>query len=117
MAFKFEKLQVWQRAIILTEQVDSLTKGFPKEETYVLSTQIKRAADSIALNIAEGSTGQTNKEFQKFLGYALRSSVEVVSCLHIGKRRGIIKEEQFQKLYSEMEVIIKMTQSLRKSLN
>ena len=46
---------------------------------YVLTSQIKRAADSIALNIAEGSTGQSNPEFAKFLGYAIRSGIEVVT--------------------------------------
>ncbi|MBX9850315.1 MAG: four helix bundle protein [Cytophagaceae bacterium] len=117
MGFKFEKLQVWQKAIDLTEKVHNLTKDFPKDETYVLSSQIKRAADSIALNIAEGSTGQTNPEFQKFLGYAIRSNAEVVSCLHIGRKRGIISEENFNIIYKETELITVMTKALRKSLN
>ena len=73
MAFKFEKLQVWQKALDLTEKVDYITRAFPGTELYVLTSQMKRAADSIALNIAEGSTGQSNAEFRKFLGYAVRS--------------------------------------------
>jgi four helix bundle protein len=64
MAFKFEQLRVWQRALDLTLEVSDLTKRFN------LTSQIKRATDSIALNIAEGSTGQTNKEFNRFLGIA-----------------------------------------------
>ena len=71
MAFKFESLQVWQRALDLTDDIDQLTKKFPKDELYVLSSQIKRAADSVALNIAEGCTGQTNPVFNTFFGYAL----------------------------------------------
>lgn len=71
---------------------------FPKEELYVLSTQLKRAADSISLNIAEGSTSQSNAEFNRFLGYALRSAVEVVGGLFIGKRRAIISDEDFNRL-------------------
>jgi four helix bundle protein len=55
MAFKFENLQVWQRALDLTDEVDRLTKTFPKDELYVLTSQMKRAADSVALNIAEGA--------------------------------------------------------------
>jgi len=81
-----------------------------------LGSQIKRAADSVALNIAEGSTGQTNAEFKQFIGYAIRSAIEVVSCLYIGKKRNIITDKDFQKLYEEIESIVKMLQSLRKSL-
>ncbi len=58
MAFKFEKLKVWQKAIDLSIIIDLLTKKFPKDEIYTLTSQIKRASDSISLNIAEGSTGQ-----------------------------------------------------------
>jgi four helix bundle protein len=116
MAFKFEELKVWQRALDFTFAIHQVTLGFPKEELFVLSTQIKRAADSIALNIAEGSTGQSNPEFNKFLGYAVRSAIEVVSCLHIGRKRCIIKEDDFHSLYTESTIIIKMIQALRKFL-
>ena len=90
MAFKFEKLKVWQRAIECSNEIDLLTKTFPQEEVYILTFQIKRATDSIALNIAEGSTGQSNREFNRFLGYTLRSGIEVVSCLYLAKRRNLI---------------------------
>jgi four helix bundle protein len=116
MAFKFENLKVWQRAIELTGEIDVLTKSFPKGEVYILTSQIKRAADSIALNIAEGSTGQSDKEFSRFLGFALRSGIEVVSCLYIARRRKIIENETFDKLYNELSEIIKMIQALRNSL-
>ncbi len=116
MAFKFENLKVWQRAVDFTTSIHELTKKFPKDELYVLTPQIKRAADSIALNIAEGSTGQSNAEFRQFLGYAVRSGIEVVSCLFIAKNRGLIDARSFQELYDEVETIIKMIQSLRNSL-
>ena len=116
MAFKFEQLKVWQKALKLSMQVDELTKMFPKEETYVLTAQIKRAADSAVLNIAEGSTGQSNAEFKQFLGYALRSEIEVVACLYIGRERGIINGQDFKRLYDSIEEIVKMTQALRRSL-
>lgn len=91
MAFKFEELRVWQEAVELTGTVNELAKTFPREELFVLSSQIKRAADSVALNIAEGSTGQTIPEFKRFLSIANRSAIEEVTCLHIAKRRQIIK--------------------------
>ncbi|WP_420386688.1 four helix bundle protein [Roseivirga sp.] len=116
MAFKFEDLRVWQKALDLTEEVHRLTLSFPKNEMFVLTSQIKRAADSVALNIAEGSTGQSDKEFARFLGIALRSGIEVVSCLYIGRRRELIGEEQFEKLYNHLTEITKMIQTLRNSL-
>ena len=86
MALKFENLKVWQKAIDLTMEIHDLTRKFPKEELYILTAQIKRAADSTALNIAEGSTGQTNAEFRQFIIYAVRSAIEVISGLYIGRR-------------------------------
>lgn len=114
---KFEKLKIWQRSLSFSAQVHQLTREFPKEELYVLTSQMQRAADSIALNIAEGSQGQTNAEFKQFLGYAIRSAVEVVACLHLGRKRGLISERDFDKLYAEAEEILKMTQGLRRSLS
>ena len=116
MGFKFEQLKVWQMAIELSFRIHELTKQFPKDELFVLIPQIKRAADSIALNIAEGSTGQTNAEFRLFLGYAIRSAIEVVSCLYIARKRKLIKEQDFQDLYTETENLVKMLQALRKRL-
>ena len=117
MAFKFEKLLVWQKAVNLSDKVDVLTKSFPKEELYVLTSQIKRAADSVSLNIAEGSTGQSNPEFKKFLGYALRSNIEVVACLYLANRRKIISEIDFNELYALCEEILVMINALRNKLD
>jgi four helix bundle protein len=116
MAFKFEDLKVWQKALDLTEIIDTTTKSFPKEELYILTSQIKRAADSVALNIAEGSTGQSNADFNRFLGYALRSSIEVVGCIFVAQKRNIITKEHFNLIYSKEEELIKMIQSLRSKL-
>lgn len=116
MAFRFEELQVWQRALDLDERINQLTKTFPKEEIYILTSQIKRAADSVVLNIAEGSTGQTKAVFKVFLGYALRSAIEVVSCLFIAKKRTYMNDTYFHELYTEYEVLVKMITALRNSL-
>lgn len=116
MPFRFEDLQVWQKAIDLDDQINQLTKTFPKDELFILVSQIKRAADSVVLNIAEGSTGQTKPVFKVFLGYSLRSAIEVVSCLFIAKRRNYIPEDQFKNLYNEYEVLVKMITALRNSI-
>ena len=115
MAFRFESLQVWQIALDLDDRINQLTKSFPKEEIYVLTSQIKRAADSVVLNIAEGSTGQTKPVFKVFLSYAIRSAIEVVSCLFIAKKRNYVTDEQFQIFYNEYETLVKMITALKNS--
>ena len=116
MAFKFEDLRVWHVALDLSVEVNTVSFSFPHFEIYNLSNQIRRAADSVVLNIAEGSTGQTNPEFAKFLGYSLRSAVEVVSCLFIAKKKEYISEEVFNKYYTQYEHLCKMISKLRDSL-
>jgi len=66
MAFRFEELSIWQKAFQLANEINLLSDDFPKKEMYSLSSQIKRAADSVVLNITEGSTGQTKPEFRRF---------------------------------------------------
>ena len=116
MAFKFEKLIVWQKAVDLSDIVNQVTKTFPRDEIYVLVSQIKRAADSVSLNIAEGSTGQSNAEFSRFLGIALRSGIEVVGCIYLARQRGYIQNNDFDKIYKLCEEILVMINSLRRTL-
>jgi four helix bundle protein len=99
MKFKFEKLIIWDKAMEYGESIFQLSCKFPKEETYNLSSQIRRAVDSIALNISEGAIGQSNREFKKFMCYAIRSLAEVVTCLHKASLRNYINEEEFKRHY------------------
>lgn len=117
MAFKFENLRVWQEALRLSNEINLLVKQFPKTETYSLASQIKRAADSVVLNIAEGSTGQSNPEFKRFLNYAMRSGIEVVSCLFIAESRMYIDKYVFKKHYDQYDKLCKMITKLRDSLD
>ena len=116
MAFKFESLKVWQLSLELTDEVDVLALTFPKHELYSLSSQIRRAANSVSLNIVEGSTGLSNAEFKRFLVIANRSALEVVGCLYLAKRRGYVSEEKFIELYNKIELMVKMIQALINSL-
>ena len=113
MPFKFEKLEIWQQAINMANDVHNLTRNFPKEEIFSLTSQMKRAADSISLNITEGSTGQSNPEQAKFLGYAQRSALEVVNCLYLAIRRNYINKEIFDKFYNELDKIVAKIQAFK----
>jgi four helix bundle protein len=99
MEFKFEKFIIWQKAMDYAESTNTLASKFPREEIYNLSSQIKRDVDSIALNISEGSIGQSNPEYKKFIGYSIRSLAEVVTCLYKAKRREYISEIEFMQHY------------------
>lgn len=114
--FKFEKLLIWQKAMDLGEEINLLIDSFPKKEFYNLSSQLLRAIDSVALNISEGSIGQSNPEQNKFLGYSIRSLAEVVTCLHKAARRNYISEKQFQKYYDESFHLMNMMIAFKRNL-
>ncbi|MBN2261279.1 MAG: four helix bundle protein [Prolixibacteraceae bacterium] len=113
MSFKFEKLIIWNKSMDFGESINTLAQKFPKEEMYNLSSQIRRAADSIALNISEGSIGQTNPEFKKFMNYPIRSLAEVVTCLHKAIRRLYITESEFKTHYEFSHNLMNMMVAFR----
>ena len=116
MAYKFEKLNVWHKALAFTDIIYSISDGFPKEEQYGLITQIRRASNSIVLNISEGATGNSDPDFKRFLMMASRSCAEVVSCLYLGQRRGWITQTTFTNAYNASEDLYKMISKLKSSL-
>jgi four helix bundle protein len=116
MPFKFEKLEVWHEAMDMAEEINEMAKEFPPYELYNLSSQIRRAADSIALNIAEGSTATTNAEQGRFLNIAIRSANEVVCCLYKSQRRNYITAEKCKKTYDKLDRHVKRLQALRNSV-
>ena len=116
MAFKFENLRVWQVSLEFGEEINELADLFPKKEMFNLSSQIRRAADSIGLNIAEGSTSQSNAEQKRFLIFANRSALEVVACLIKARLRKYIDESTFKKLYDKSEMLVKMLQAFIRKL-
>ena len=116
MGFKFEKLKVWQLALEFDGEISDMVKTFPKDELFILTSQIKRAADSVVLNIAEGSTLQSKIEFRRFLIIANRSALEVVACLYLSIQRKYIDESIFDDKYQKYEKLVAMIQALIKSL-
>lgn len=114
--FKFEDLGIYTKAMEFGEVVSKLIKNFPKEERFELTSQFKRAADSIALNIAEGSSG-TDKQFYNYLGNAWHSTHECVACSSKAQMRNYIsaeEDEENRKLITELS---KMITSLRTKIS
>ncbi|VAW47909.1 hypothetical protein MNBD_GAMMA03-422 [hydrothermal vent metagenome] len=116
MKFKFENLIIWQKGMVLAEDVFQLTRNFTKEEMYNLTSQIMRTSDSIALNISEGSIDQSNAEFKRFMGYAIRSLAEVVTCLHKAKNRKYISYTQFDTYYEYSFNLMNMMIGFKRSI-
>ena len=81
--YNFQKLEVYQLALAYIKSVYMLSHKLPDRERFNLTSQIERAATSISLNIAEGSTGQTNLEQKRFLSLAIRSYLETIACLDL----------------------------------
>jgi four helix bundle protein len=116
MKFKFENLIIWQKAMDYGENIYQLSSQFPKEEIYNLTSQIRRAVDSIALNISEGSIGQSSLEQKRFIGMATRSLAEVVTCLHKASRRKYISEAEFNEHYDFAYNLMNMMVAFKKKI-
>ena len=101
----------------LGDDIDKLSETFPEKEKFNLNSQIRRAVDSIALNISEGSILQSNPEQKKFMGYAIRSLAEAITCLHKSKRRNYISESEFDKYYDESFHLMNMMIAFRNKID
>lgn len=117
MAFNFEDLRVWQDAIAYTDTAYEIALQLPDLERFNLAEQLRRAANSIALNIAEGSTSQTPKETLRFLGYAVRSAVECAACHRLIVRRGYsVDPTLLGTANGEVELLFARLQAFRSSI-
>jgi four helix bundle protein len=114
--YRFQKLQVYQLALKYVDAVYELSENLPPRERFNLSSQIERAATSIVLNIAEGSTGQSDSEQNKFLGYALRSYLETVACFDLIEQRGYFSVEDISPLRDQGHQLFIKLAAFRKSL-
>ena len=111
-----EKLDVWKKAVEMVTLVYELTKQFPSDERFGLTSQIRRAAVSIPANIAEGAARQTDKEFHQFLSIAQGSSSELETELLIARNLGYLKTEDYTRLYDEINTIARMIVGLSKTV-
>lgn len=111
LKFTFENLIVYQKAILFVDYIYKITNSFPKEEEYRIKSQFIRAAQSIALNIAEGSGG-SDAEFKYFLRIAKRSTRECVVCVTISKMQNLIDEKTEIKCRKDLVELSKMIAGL-----
>jgi|SRR5664280_1827923 len=107
-------LIVWQESRLLVKEIYDLTSGFPKEEIYSLTSQIRRAAISIPSNIAEGAGRDSNKENIHFLFIAVGSAAELDTQLILARDLNFITEENFIRMSDRLSKISKMLNGLIK---
>ncbi len=114
--FRFEKLDVWQKAIVFADTVYSVTARFPSDERFGLTNQMRRASVSVSSNIAEGSGRSTNADFARFVEIAYASVMEVVSQAHISRRQEFLSQDDFNTLNQQADELARMLCGLRNSL-
>jgi four helix bundle protein len=114
--YKFEKLEVYQMALTYTDIIYALVEKLPRIEESNLKSQILRAATSIVLNIAEGSTSQSDTEQRRFLGMAVRSLIETVACQQLIRKRKYAAAEELEKGYEFSQSLFSKLQAMRRSL-
>ena len=110
------KLEVWQRSMELVKTIYELTKEFPKEETYGLSSQMQRSAVSIPCNIAEGAARRSKAELLHFLSIAQGSLSELDTQLEVAYMLGYIDEEKRKETLDEITTIFKLLSGLIRSV-
>ncbi len=116
MAFRFESLEIWHLAREYTALIYGVTARFPQYERFALADQLNRAANSVVLNIAEGSGQDTCAQFGRYLGIATGSVCEVVSGLFLALDRAYIDTATHAELYEKGDHLIRAIASFRKTL-
>jgi four helix bundle protein len=116
MLKNYRELKVWQRSYQLCLEIYRITKGFPKEETYSLTSQIRRAAVSVPCNIAEGYGRKTTPEYIRSLYIAYGSNCELETQILLSGDVGYIEAGKLKKLQNEIGEVERMLKALIKSL-
>lgn len=117
MAKSYKDLVVWQKAMDLSIAVYQVTKSFPKEELFGMVSQMRRAAVSIASNIAEGEGRKSKNEFAHFASIAMGSKAELETQVILCERIGLCSDTESQNLLSMLDEIGKMLASLKTRLS
>lgn len=112
--YAFEKLDIYKLALSLSVEVRTIVKFFPKEEQFDLTRQLKRAADSIAANLAEGSGRSTNLDQAHFTNMAYSSGLEVINHLNVAYQMRYISQDSYETIRIAMDEILNKLNSLYK---
>ena len=114
--FKFEKLAVWQGAVEYAELIYQMTRAFPSEERFGLTSQLRRSAVSVSSNIAEGSSRSSDSDLARFIEISYGSLLESISELHIARRQQFLPLSTFDRAYKNAEHLAKMLSGFRRTL-
>ena len=113
----YKELIVWQKSYKLVLDVYLVSKSFPREEMFGITSQIRRAAVSIPSNISEGNSRGGKKEYIQFLRIALGSSTELETQLMLCKDLGLINVSDYNRIQTLLDEVIKMLSVLIKKLD
>ena len=113
----YRELLVWQKSMLLVTEIYKLSKSFPKDESYGLTSQIRRCAVSIPSNIAEGYGRNSTSDYIRFLNIAVGSLYESQTDMEIALNLQYIDRHNFDKLYESSREIERMLSSLIRKLN
>jgi four helix bundle protein len=111
-----KRLLAWQKSMELVVLIYEMTRSFPREETYGLTSQIRRAAVSVPSNISEGAAGRTTEQFKNFLGIAIGSLNEVSTQLEIAYRISYLDLAAYDKAQNLVDECLALTYGLRKKV-
>ena len=114
--FSFEKLAVWQKAIEYADFVYKVTKEFPADERFGLTSQLRRSAVSVSANVAEGSSRSSRADMARFIEIAYGSLLESVTSLEIAKRQEFLTPARCGQAYRQAETLAKMPSGFRRTL-
>ena len=110
--FKFEKLDVWGKAVALYQDIASMSRLIDQRDQFSLGEQIRKAALSVSTNIAEGTGREGEKESKHFFNIAKGSVYEVVSLLYAMKSQNYVADDKFKSIYDQCDEIARMITGL-----
>lgn len=114
--FRFQKLEVWQQARLLNKKIYELSRAFPTNEAYALTSQIRRASISVSSNIAEGAGRNSDADFAHFLEISYASLMEVISQLYLALDQDYISETQLEIISTDADLLASQIVALSKTL-
>lgn len=114
--FRFLRLEVWQEGRVLYRMVSRLTRKFPREEAFGLTSQMRRAARSVSANVAEGSGRNSDPDFAQFVEIAYGSAMEVASDSFLALDEGYLTAAEQEQLLAQIETVASKASGLYRKL-